>query len=194
MASTKPAFIFDPDESETQLWKWAHSQSSALMSATGYQTISNRLQFLIENGDVDIIFHCIFTRMYLTRNRGARPVPPQSSAGATKNMSSLTSVSPTRTRHACIAIVVRACATLSGKGEGRRRTHPVFGLQRHRHRRRPGNPPLAVLAPSHALDGGDASFQRHPCLVVTSPPEGGHCTVAFLNFSLPPSRKRPVPS
>ena len=54
MARTKPAFVFNPDE--TQLWKWAHSQSSALMSATGYWTISDHLQFLIENGDVDIIF------------------------------------------------------------------------------------------------------------------------------------------
>ena len=82
-------------------------------------------------------------------------------SGATKNMSSLISVSPIPHMHASRSVSARACATLSRKGEGRRRTRPVFGLQRNR--RRPGNPPLAVPAPSRALDGGgDASFHSTP--------------------------------
>ena len=54
IACTKPAFIFNPDE--TQLWKWAASQSSALMSTTDYEMIRDRLQYLIEKDNVDIIF------------------------------------------------------------------------------------------------------------------------------------------
>ena len=54
MACIKPAFIFNPDE--TQLWKWAHSQSGALISSTGYEMIRDRLQFLIGKDEVDIIF------------------------------------------------------------------------------------------------------------------------------------------
>ena len=66
MACTKPVFIFNPDE--TQLSKWAHFESSALISAIEYEIMIDQLSILIETDDIDIIFFLISGQARLIRN------------------------------------------------------------------------------------------------------------------------------
>ena len=59
VASTRPAFILDPDKESMS--KWDHGRrSSALISATGdpkeTELVTEHLRFLMENDDLDSIF------------------------------------------------------------------------------------------------------------------------------------------
>ena len=59
MGGTKPAFIFNPDK--TQILGWTGSLTSSMMSAWGddpmeAKMIKDRLSFLMETDEVDIIF------------------------------------------------------------------------------------------------------------------------------------------
>ena len=71
MQGTKPAFIFNPDE--TQILGWTKSQTSAMMSATGNDPmeanmIKDRLSMLIDTDEVDIIFFLSTGQADLIRN------------------------------------------------------------------------------------------------------------------------------
>ena len=68
---TKPAFIFNPDE--TQILGWTSSQTSAMMSASRNEQmeaniIKDRLSFLMETDEVDIIFFLSSGQADLIRN------------------------------------------------------------------------------------------------------------------------------
>ena len=71
MGGTKPAFIFNPDE--TQILGWTSSLTSAMMSASGdnpieAKMIKDRLSFLMETDEVDIIFFLSSGQNDLIRN------------------------------------------------------------------------------------------------------------------------------
>ena len=71
MACTKPAFIFNPDE--TQILGWTSLQTSAMISASGNNPmeagiIKDRLSFLIATDEVDIIFFLSSGQADLIRN------------------------------------------------------------------------------------------------------------------------------
>ena len=68
---TKPAFIFNPDE--TQILGWTSSQTSAMMSASNNEQveaniIKDRISFLMETDEVDIIFFLNSDQADLIRN------------------------------------------------------------------------------------------------------------------------------
>ena len=71
MGGTKPAFIFNPDE--TQILGWTSSQTGAMMSTSGNdpmeaKMIKDRLSFLMETDEVDIIFFLSSGQADLIRN------------------------------------------------------------------------------------------------------------------------------
>ena len=71
MSSSKPVFIFNPDE--TKNLGWSKLQTRAMMSATGNDPIDammikKRLRFLMETDEVDIIFFLSSGQADLIRN------------------------------------------------------------------------------------------------------------------------------
>ena len=69
--STKPVFIFNPDE--TEYYEWTKLQTRSMMSASendpiDAMVIKNRLGFLMEMGEVDSIFFLSFGQAYLIRS------------------------------------------------------------------------------------------------------------------------------
>ena len=71
LGHTKPAFVFNPDQ--TEILGWTSSQTSAMISATGNSPmeankIKDQLRLLIATDEVDIIFFLSSGQEDLIRN------------------------------------------------------------------------------------------------------------------------------